>query len=142
MPRTFLAQAFDLNDPFADMHKLCTTGHNVFTCCDSMPDKFNATECTHNGEQLNNIEICKPLCASEAATKQYMGPIHPRSKKQVGVRLAQGAAVTGYGSAGPITGPTISGCHVAGSTLTLKFNRTLLAGGAFLRPKSPLTCAF
>jgi hypothetical protein len=26
MPRTFVAQAFDLNDPFANMHKLCSAG--------------------------------------------------------------------------------------------------------------------
>jgi hypothetical protein len=108
---------------------LCAVSVCFLNSCENMPDKFNASECTHDGEQPNNIEICKPLCVSEAATKQYMGPIHPRSKKEVGIRLAQGAAVTGYGSTGPVTGPTISGCSMSGTKVTLKFNQTLLAGG-------------
>jgi hypothetical protein len=64
-------------------------------------------------------------------TKQYMGPIHPRTKKLVGVRLAQGAAVTAYSQAGPVTGPTLSSCAVAsgGKKLTIKFNSSLLSGG-------------
>lgn len=54
----------------------------------------------------------------------------PRSKKQIGVRLAQGAAVTAYGVTGqPVTGPTLSGCSVAGTKVTVKFNESLLVGG-------------
>ena len=56
--------------------------------------------------------------------------IHPRSKKQVGVRLAQGAAVSSYGQTGPVTGPTLSGCAMSATKITIKFNTTLLTGGA------------
>ena len=75
--------------------------------------------------------MCKPLCASIHGTSQYMGPIHPRSKKLVGVRLAVGAAATAYGHTGPVTGPTLSGCELAPdkTTITVRFNSTLLAGG-------------
>ena len=55
--------------------------------------------------------------------------IHPRAKKQVGVRLAHGAAVSSYGKAGPVSGPTISGCTVTATTITVNFNTTLLSGG-------------
>ena len=55
--------------------------------------------------------------------------IHPRAKKQVGVRLAQGAAVSSYGKMGPVTGPTIAGCLMSGSKIVIKFNSTLLSGG-------------
>ena len=55
--------------------------------------------------------------------------IHPRSKKPVGVRLAQGAAVSAYGKTGPVSGPTLSGCAVSGTKITVKFNTTLLSGG-------------
>ena len=57
-----------------------------------------------------------------------MGPIHPRSKKPVGARLAQSAGVTVYGLPGAATGPTISGCRVdaASNTVTVTFNSSLL----------------
>jgi hypothetical protein len=32
MPRTFLAQAYDLNDPMAEMHKLCFSGMSSSEC--------------------------------------------------------------------------------------------------------------
>ena len=43
MPNTFLAQAYDLNDPFAGMHKLCFSGMTSKCCEDD--DNFNATVC-------------------------------------------------------------------------------------------------
>eukprot|EP00662_Eupelagonemidae_sp_cell21_P042891 gene42891-22727_t len=42
-----------------------------------------------------------------------MGPIHPRDKKP-----------KGYSN-----GPTIAGCSMAGSKVTVRFNKTLLAQG-------------
>jgi hypothetical protein len=61
---------------------------------------------------------------------RYMGPIHPRDKKPVGVRLAQTAGVTVYGLPGPFTGPTISGCRVSAdnTTVTVTFDAKLLDG--------------
>ena len=48
-------------------------------------------------------------------------------KRPVGARLAAAAAAQMYPDAGLATsGPTISGCRVAGSTLTILFNQTLL----------------
>eukprot|EP01043_Picozoa_sp_COSAG02_P049965 COSAG02_NODE_5075_length_4661_cov_4.005261_7_plen_198_part_00 len=69
------------------------------------------------------------------------GPIHPRLKKPVGQRAAIAAMAIAYPPNGrsaaesaanptkPYTGPTISGCGVSGSKLTVKFNSSLLAGG-------------
>ena len=57
-----------------------------------------------------------------------MGPIHPRDKILVGVRLARAAAVTVYQKSGAFTGPTLTGCALSQDkkSLTLKFNTTLL----------------
>jgi hypothetical protein len=41
-----------------------------------------------------------------------MGPIHPRDKKPLGVRLAQEAAALVYGVGHAVTGPTLAGCTV------------------------------
>ena len=57
-----------------------------------------------------------------------MGGIHPRSKKPVGDRLGTAAFNTVYGGAGAHTGPTLSGCSLAGGKLTVTFNSTLLSG--------------
>ena len=118
LPNTFVAQAYDLNDPFANSS--CYYDH----CCPHA--NFNMSICTQHA-----FEGCREYCAATDTTGFYMGPIHPRTKKQIGVRLAQGAAVVGYGIAGPVTGPTLSGCSmVNGSgTITVTFNRTLLTAG-------------
>jgi hypothetical protein len=112
MPQTFLAQALDLNDPWIN-----TTWSDI-KCC---PYDFNASYHTP-------CHGCDAYCDSTAATPWYMGPIHPRDRKSVGVRLAQAAGVTVYGLAGAFTGPTISGCrvHAANNTLTVSFNAQLL----------------
>lgn len=73
-------------------------------------------------------------------TDYYMGPIHPRSKKPVGARLAQAAAVTVYGTPGAFTGPTLSGCRVSadGRTATVTFNSSLLgADSVQVQPYPP-----
>ena len=115
MPNTFLAQAFDLDDPF------CNTTCYYDQCCFN---NFNATACNRHAP---NAEIeCTRYCDSTMGTNFYMGPIHPRSKKPVGVRLAQAAAVTVYGQPGTFTGPTISGCRVSGGSVTVTFNASLL----------------
>ena len=115
LPNTFVAQAYDLNDPFANSS--CYYDH----CCPHA--SLNMSVCTQHA-----FEGCKEYCTAAEKTGFYMGPIHPRSKKQVGVRLAQGAAVTAYGVAGPVTGPTVSGCTMeeGSGAITVRFNRTLL----------------
>jgi hypothetical protein len=113
MPNTFLAQAHDLDDPYIN-----TTCADIMCC----PYNFNAS---HH----KTCAGCDGYCNSTMGTSYYMGPIHPRDKKPVGLRLAQSAAVTVYGLPGAFTGPTISGCRVnAGSnTVTVTFNASLLA---------------
>lgn len=64
MPNTFVAQAFDLNDPFANI--TCYKEQ----CCDN---NLNLTTC--NRQHANAFEECKPYCASVDATNFYMGPI-------------------------------------------------------------------
>eukprot|EP00051_Salpingoeca_urceolata_P015083 m.193183 g.193183 ORF g.193183 m.193183 type:complete len:335 (+) comp18286_c0_seq1:1036-2040(+) len=111
MPNTFLAQAFDLNDPWANI-----------SC-------YHDGCCPNNFHPKGNCDSClgpNHYCENLTATNYYMGPIHPRDKKPVGERLAQGAAVVVYGKPGVVTGPTLSGCSVTGNTLTVKFNKTLL----------------
>ena len=56
--------------------------------------------------------------------------IHPRVKKPVGERLALAAMGVAYGAKGAVSGPTVSGCTLRGDSLTIRFNASLLAGGA------------
>jgi len=102
MPSVFMAHAYDLADPWIN----CNGDTKDCPGCDTVDPKYNCS--------LTNL-----------------GPsIHPRLKKPVGQRLAVGALATAYGWPGPVTGPTITGCTVAGSSLTLGFNATLLAGAS------------
>lgn len=53
----------------------------------------------------------------------YMGPsLHPRLKQPVGARLAHAALSVAYGSKDPVSGPTIAGCVMNGSSLTISFD--------------------
>ena len=67
---------------------------------------------------------------ADASTQFYMGTLHPRTKRVPSVRLAQQtwAALYKPDTALLATGPVISGCSVAGATLTVTFNATLLKG--------------
>ena len=118
MPNTFLAQAHDLDDPFINQ----TCGNAK--CCDY---DYNATVCASHG---SGGAGCAAYCDSTGRTRWYMGPIHPRSKKPVGARLAQAAGVQVYGLPGAATGPTLSGCSVSGMSITVKFNAQLLGADA------------
>ena len=105
MPSTFVAQAFDLSDLYGNIS--CYKGG----CCPNDPRVVNATlkKCHGCSEQFggNNMSFCSIKASF------YMGPIHPRGKKPVGVRLAKAAAAVAYKKAGvPSTGPTLSGCQL------------------------------
>jgi hypothetical protein len=54
-----------------------------------------------------------------------MGQVHPRAKGIVGRRLAQAAFATVYGGQVPAQGPVLSGCSVAGATLTITLNTSM-----------------
>lgn len=110
MPRTFLAQAFDLDDPFSNI--TCYRKG----CCGPAP-KEGCKSC------LGPDGYCESL----QGTNYYMGPIHPRDKKPVGDRLASAAINIAYGKKGTFTGPTLSGCHMVNGKIIVHFNRSLLA---------------
>ncbi|KAL1496899.1 hypothetical protein AB1Y20_014479 [Prymnesium parvum] len=105
MPHTFLAHAYDLNDPFSNTTCAKLTG------CPSAP------------RPPAGWGACEAYCASVRATPFYEGPIHPRDKKAVGARLARGAAAEAYGAAAPYVGPTLAGCTAAAAAgkLSLAF---------------------
>jgi len=115
MPNTFLAQTFDLNDPFSNI----TCYHSG--CC-------NPPACIDN----TSIPACHSCfgegqyCDLIRQANFYMGPIHPRDKTPSGKRLAKAASVIAYNKPGPYTGPTISGCSVSGTKITVHFNATIL----------------
>ena len=113
-PSLLVAQAYDLNDPY---HNDSCYGKEK--CHDNSP--FNITW---------NQTGCFGYCESVKTTNWYMGPIHPRAKKAVGTRLARVGAVVAYNKPGHANGPTISGCVLAGSKLTVTFNKTMLSGEA------------
>ena len=95
MANAWTAHAYDLADPWI----FCEGSPPTKTCpgCDTIDPRYN--------------------CSAPSE-----GPgIHPRLKVPVGQRLAHGALVTAYGFPGPVTGPTISGCTVTNSSLTVTF---------------------
>jgi hypothetical protein len=87
MPNTFLAQAFDTDDPWGPRQGPCLTeaAQGGWACC-----TFSwglAGKCAYNASACAGREkLCAPACAS-AETRSVMGGIHPRWKKPVGDRL-------------------------------------------------------
>eukprot|EP00040_Diaphanoeca_grandis_P010748 m.55060 g.55060 ORF g.55060 m.55060 type:complete len:657 (+) comp22015_c0_seq2:53-2023(+) len=108
MLNTFSAQIYDLDDPVENLD--C---YHV-GCCAFAPKPHPAGYCT----------ACQPLCDSWSGTPVYMGPIHPRSKYHVGMRLGRAAAVTVYGSSGHSQGPTLEGCTKSNNEIVVDFQST------------------
>lgn len=77
--------------------------------------------------RVSDVQLLAHRLTSPPNCGGAQGGIHPRSKYPVGVRLGKAAAVTVYGGAGAATGATLSGCSLSGTTLTVKFNQTLLS---------------
>lgn len=125
IPNSFLAQAYDLDDPWGPNEGPCI---KEWQCCTvgNAHVTYNATAC--NLGTNNNPKMCDKACAAATGTEPVMGGIHPRDKKPVGDRLGLAAYNTIYGGTGPATGPTISGCEVQGDSLVVQFNQTLLRG--------------
>ena len=122
MPNTFLAQAYDLDDPVGNL------GCYHSGCC-STP--YNTSKKGCDGCQKVCADWGTLPCADNECAPVYMGPIHPRTKIHVGQRLARACASTVYGKGGAFTGPTLTGCKKAGNTLTLTFNSSLFMGDTF-----------
>lgn len=116
MPGTFIAETYDLDDPWGD--KTCFG----WRCC---WNNFNETACTANAAREHlSPNVCVNYCQQLQDTPVYMGGIHPRSKYNVGRRLAVAAAAQVYGGNGPASGPVLAGCHVSGSRVVVKFDET------------------
>ena len=137
LPNTFLAQGYDLDDPWGPQEGPCFdvkwTRAPKWACCAADKSPYNKTKCA------GREELCAPACAAMTGTSVVMGGIHPRSKKEVGDRLGAAAFNTVYGGTGAFTGPTLSSCAVSGSALTLNFNTSLLRGDTLvLQPVLPI----
>ena len=129
MPNTFVAQAYDLDDEWGPGASPCLNTRGKWQCCPqpgsgscNSAGRYNATRCA--GREA----LCATACAADWDTPCLMGGIHPRSKKPVGDRLGRAMVNTVYGGASAFTGPTLSGCAMAGATLTVQFNASLLRG--------------
>jgi sialate O-acetylesterase len=79
------------------------------------------------------------LACSAARDTPSAGGIHPRDKKPVGDRLGAAAFNTVYGGQEAATGPTLSGCAVDATSLTVSFNSSLLKGDTINLQKYGLT---
>jgi len=177
MPRTFLAQAYDLDDPFSNITCYHKVGCPVkpepaggWGGCKAYCDSLAGTNyymvgsataallsCLHRPERmgggrgggtlrliglfagwispaLSHIHSWQwkvPIhpALSHIHSWQWKGPIHPRDKRPVGQRLAKAGLVVAYSMHGHSNGPTLSGCSKAGNSITLIFNKTLMAEG-------------
>jgi hypothetical protein len=128
VPHSFLAQAGDLEDVWGPAVGPCFSGFaSQWECCDKGSYTANRSSATCQAGTHGKPEICDPACAAAAGTPSE-GGIHPRSKLPVGERLATGAYNLVYGGVGAFTGPTLSGCTVDTTSLTINFNQTLLRG--------------
>jgi hypothetical protein len=67
MPQTFLAQAFDLGDPYTS---ICAS----WQCC---LDNYNATQCAH--QTNHNPSICHAECETRLNTSVFMGGMQSAS---------------------------------------------------------------
>lgn len=140
MPHSFLAQVYDLGDPWAAKEK-GWSGGDPYNC--SLPDpatgKYgpNCTKWdpeTWSAGMQPYATLIRANDPSGLPGINFMGGIHPRLKRPVGHRLAVAAVALLHPADPtapvPLTGPTIAGCSHAeagqASTLTLKFDTKLL----------------
>jgi hypothetical protein len=122
MPNTFLAQAYDLDDPWGD--KSCYG----YACC-RFATWYNFTTCNRSTYASGipatpTSNICDDYCVALEGTAVYMGGIHPRNKQPVGSRLAIAAHAIVYNGTGPSAGPTIESCVMASPS---SFSSSMLA---------------
>ena len=159
MPKTFGAQAYDLDDPWASFgshESVCSTNASLprsctYTnngtvqpapCCQCGP-AMASSRCVWNTTNWNrDLAPLAPLARNSTDTPQFMGSIHPRLKEPVGRRLAASLVALHYEGNGTVTGPTIAGCKFdAGEqVITVQFNKTLLKGDtvAITRTQTPI----
>ena len=122
IPHSFLAQTYDLNDPFVN------TSCYRLGCCNPSPKAKNCNGCT-------------AYCRSTSETNFYMGPIHSRVKKPVGQRLARGyLGLSGSKSGYARGGPTFKTCKRTGpKQLSISFDESWLAKDKLILQKYDVT---
>eukprot|EP01062_Namystynia_karyoxenos_P063041 TRINITY_DN5586_c1_g1_i8.p1 TRINITY_DN5586_c1_g1~~TRINITY_DN5586_c1_g1_i8.p1 ORF type:complete len:836 (+),score=174.70 TRINITY_DN5586_c1_g1_i8:78-2585(+) len=132
LPNTFLAQVYDLSDPWAFVSD-GDPARDKHHC--ALPDPKTGqygAECSKwdSSAWAPALRPYLPLVRNNSpsgiAGNNFMDGIHPRLKRPVGTRLAQAYMALRHG--GTATGPTLSGCTVRNSSMQLHFNETLLAG--------------
>lgn len=164
MPATYLAQAYDLNDPWAGHNSpfdrtttsVCSMNASIPNSCawtnngteQSPPcchcdTPFASSRCVWNISLWNrDLAPLAPLIKNSSATPTFMGSLHPRLKEPVGRRLAAALVALKHGGNGTVTGPTISGCTYdqPNQRITLHFNKTLLKNDvvAITRTQTPI----
>lgn len=128
LPNTFVAEAYDLGDPWHT--PLCGSDGSFeggafagqMCCIDKSAGLGPRCVGDHRGEWALN----------DTRDWAGLGTLHPRLKRPLGQRIAQGLHGTAYGGTGPITGPFLAGCQVSsdGNSLRLSFDSKLLRGEA------------
>ena len=127
LPATFLAQGYDLPDPW-NTDPSCF----VWGCCRANAGTtYSEVKCAENTAAIGGPRACAPYCSALAGTPALtigMGGLHSRNKRPLGSRLAAAAYRQVYGGepAAALSGPTLSGCSVSSGSLVLRFNRSLL----------------
>lgn len=132
LANTFVAQAYDLGDEWNADNGPCL----IQNCCDDF--KTGDAECT-NQTLYDICNSAQGACTVTKETNIFMGTIHPRSKSEVGQRLAIAAHNLFYGGKEAYTGPTLQGCSVNRNerVLEIQFNATLMRGDTLAEIKYP-----
>ena len=164
MASTFFAQAYDLDDEWGGPswgRMACHFNHEGDPCISGPMHQpcFLEWNCcpVGAGERIYNAstskqtcnatraKLCTAACAAAASTPEYMGGIHPRSKKPVGDRLGTAAYNTVYNGTGAYTGPTLAGCSLDAQarSLVIEFDTARSRSGSAplklnrIKPVSP-----
>lgn len=113
MGNVFVAEGYDIGDPWD------TPNCGALGCCVNKATPLGRS-CVqdHRGEWDVNSTM----------DSNGLGPLHPRLKRQLGTRLAQGLYATVYdGTKTTIAqGPVFSGCAITSTQLLLKFDAARL----------------
>ena len=121
MPNTFLAQAFDLGDPWE--FNPSTWSNN---CSRFVPNTtHHSPKCARFPPAKEWNKALRPVrkLIQENNAPGFMGGIHPRIKSEVGRRLAFAAKNLLHGGRGALSGPVLAGCTLARPTKPSKHHR-------------------
>eukprot|EP01062_Namystynia_karyoxenos_P082620 TRINITY_DN9336_c0_g1_i1.p1 TRINITY_DN9336_c0_g1~~TRINITY_DN9336_c0_g1_i1.p1 ORF type:complete len:750 (+),score=163.08 TRINITY_DN9336_c0_g1_i1:79-2250(+) len=118
-PKVFLAQGFDAQEPIGISN--WPTG--------ARGSRFQGIDADFSMECQDTFAT--PETGYWYGTSFMMGPIHPRSKRIVGRRMALAAAETAYGRTDLISvGPVLKNCSASGNGLVISFQEKSLKSDA------------